>query len=52
MTVTGKTLAENLASCPELSEGQKVIMPVSAPIKKTVGLCVALHDAHWSALYV
>eukprot|EP00854_Cymbomonas_tetramitiformis_P015653 gene15653-18564_t len=35
MTVTGKTLAENLDSCPPLSEGQKVIMPIEEPIKKT-----------------
>jgi dihydroxy-acid dehydratase len=35
MTVTGKTLAENLASCPDLQEGQQVILPVSTPIKKT-----------------
>ena len=34
-TVTGMTLAENLASCPPLSEGQRVIMPLSAPIKET-----------------
>ncbi|RME51934.1 MAG: dihydroxy-acid dehydratase [Caldilineae bacterium] len=35
MTVTGKTLAENLESAPDLAEGQKVIMPISNPIKKT-----------------
>jgi dihydroxy-acid dehydratase len=35
MTVTGKTLAENLAGCPPLSENQKVIMSVEAPIKET-----------------
>ena len=35
MTVTGKTLAENLADVPDLSEGQKVIMPVENPIKET-----------------
>ena len=35
MTVTGKTLAENLASCPDLSPGQEVIMPLDNPIKKT-----------------
>ncbi len=27
MTVTGKTLAENLEAMPDLSEGQKVVMP-------------------------
>ncbi|AMB93944.1 dihydroxy-acid dehydratase [Aerococcus sanguinicola] len=31
LTVTGKTLAENLAEMPGLSEGQDVIMPLSAP---------------------
>jgi|TARA_B100000405_G_scaffold237179_1_gene170894 dihydroxy-acid dehydratase len=35
MTCTGKTMAENLASCPDLSEGQEVIMPIEEPIKKT-----------------
>ena len=35
MTCTGKTMAENLASCPDLSEGQQVIMPIEKPIKKT-----------------
>jgi dihydroxy-acid dehydratase len=35
MTVTGKTLAENLAICPDLKAGQDVILPVSTPIKKT-----------------
>jgi len=35
ITVTGKTLAENLESCPPLSEGQQLIMPIENPIKKT-----------------
>ncbi len=36
MTVTGKTIAENLADVPELDfETQKIILPVSNPIKKT-----------------
>ena len=35
MTVTGKTIAENLADLPELSEGQKIIMPLETPIKRT-----------------
>lgn len=35
ITVTGKTLAENLAGCPALSEGQKIIAPIEKPIKKT-----------------
>ena len=35
MTVTGKTLAENLASVPSLLKNQKVIRPLEEPIKKT-----------------
>jgi dihydroxy-acid dehydratase len=35
MTVTGKTLAENLAEIPGLSDGQQVIMPLEKPIKLT-----------------
>ena len=36
LTVTGKTIAENLANVPELDfETQKIIYPVSNPIKQT-----------------
>ncbi len=35
LTVTGKTLAENLEDLPGLKEGQKIISPVSAPLKAT-----------------
>jgi len=35
ITVTGKTIAENLAEVPSLLEGQKVIKPLDAPIKET-----------------
>ncbi len=35
MTVTGKTLAENLADLPDLKEGQTIIRPLSNPIKAT-----------------
>ena len=35
MTVTGKTTAENIESLPGLKEGQKIVQPVSNPIKKT-----------------
>lgn len=35
MTVTGKTLAENLAEVPEMAAGQEVIMPTDKPIKET-----------------
>jgi dihydroxy-acid dehydratase len=40
MTVTGKTLAENLAELPDLREGQKVIYDWNAPIKKTGHLTI------------
>ncbi|MET6990740.1 dihydroxy-acid dehydratase [Sediminicola arcticus] len=35
LTVTGKTIAENLAEVPSLSEGQDVIRPLDNPIKPT-----------------
>lgn len=35
ITVTGKTLAENVTELPGLLEEQKVIRPVSDPVKKT-----------------
>ena len=35
ITVTGKTLAENVADLPGLKEGQKIIFPVSEPLKQT-----------------
>lgn len=35
MTVTGKTIAENLSNQPALSESQKIIFPVSNPLKKS-----------------
>lgn len=35
MTVTGKTLAENLAALPGLAAGQSVVQPWDAPIKET-----------------
>ena len=28
-------MAENLASCPDLSEGQEIILPLDKPIKET-----------------
>ncbi|NJL14343.1 MAG: dihydroxy-acid dehydratase [Microscillaceae bacterium] len=34
-TVTGKTLAENLANVPGLAEGQGIIHPIERPIKAT-----------------
>lgn len=35
LTVTGKTIAENLALVPDLSEGQDVIRPLDQPVKPT-----------------
>ncbi|WP_069130470.1 dihydroxy-acid dehydratase [Rhodohalobacter halophilus] len=35
LTVTGKTLAENVADVPGLFEEQNIIHPVSSPVKKT-----------------
>ena len=35
LTVTGKTIAENLANVSELTQGQKVIYPVVQPLKSS-----------------
>ena len=35
LTVTGKTLAENLENVPDLKAGQKIIKPLENPIKET-----------------
>ncbi|MFT4758756.1 MAG: dihydroxy-acid dehydratase [Paraglaciecola sp.] len=35
LTVTGKTIGENLEECTALSEGQKIIYPVASPIKES-----------------
>lgn len=35
MTVTGKTIMENLQDLPGLKEGQQIIQPFNTPIKKT-----------------
>ena len=40
LTVTGKTLAENLKHVPGLKEGQKVIYPLEKPIKESGHLCI------------
>jgi dihydroxy-acid dehydratase len=40
LTVTGKTIAENLAEVPGLMEHQQVIKPLSNPIKATGHLCI------------
>lgn len=41
MTVTGKTIAENLAEAPDLKEGQDVIMPLDNP-KRADGPLIVL----------
>lgn len=33
LTVTGKTIGENLEAQPDLNKGQTVIMPINNPIK-------------------
>jgi dihydroxy-acid dehydratase len=35
LTITGKTVAENLADLPGLADGQEVVRPISNPIKPT-----------------
>ncbi|KAF9169937.1 hypothetical protein BGX21_009823 [Mortierella sp. AD011] len=40
LTVTGKTLAENLKNVPGLTENQEVIRPLDKPIKATGHLCI------------
>ena len=40
LTVTGKTLAENLESVPPLQENQDIVHDLEHPIKKTGHLCI------------
>lgn len=35
LTVTGKTLAENLEKVPDLAKGQEIVRPINDPIKAT-----------------
>ena len=35
MTVTGKTMAENLDDLPGLKDGQQIVRPLSNPMKPT-----------------
>ncbi|MFZ2358611.1 MAG: dihydroxy-acid dehydratase [Anaerolineae bacterium] len=35
LTVTGQTVAENLAELPDLKEGQRIVRPFANPIKRT-----------------
>lgn len=40
ITVTGKTMAENLANVPPYPSGQEIIRPLTRPIKKDSHLCI------------
>jgi dihydroxy-acid dehydratase len=40
LTVTGKTLEENLASAPDLAEGQDVVMPLEKPLHPSAPLVI------------
>lgn len=40
LTVTGKTVSENLAEWPDLKEGQKVVLPLSSPKRATGPLVI------------
>jgi dihydroxy-acid dehydratase len=40
LTVTGKTLAENLEHAPDLAEGQDVVMPLEKPLHPTGPLVI------------
>ena len=40
LTVTGQTVAENLADLPGLSAGQEIVRPLSNPIKATGHICI------------
>jgi dihydroxy-acid dehydratase len=40
LTVTGKTIADNLRHLPGLTAGQKIIHPLEAPIKETGHICI------------
>jgi len=40
LTVTGKTIAENLAGVADLADGQEIIQPLNKPIKPTGHICI------------
>jgi len=40
LTVTGKTIGENLESAPDLAEGQKIVMPLDKPLLKSGPLVI------------
>jgi dihydroxy-acid dehydratase len=44
-TCTTHTLATNLKQCPELSEGQDVILPIDSPLKETGHIQVSFFTA-------
>ena len=44
LTVTGKTLAENLVDLPDLADGQEIIRPLNNPVK-TTGHLQILHGS-------
>jgi dihydroxy-acid dehydratase len=44
LTVTGKTLAENLVDLPDLADGQEIIRPLDDPVK-TTGHLQILHGS-------
>ena len=45
MTVTGKTIAENLADCPPLHEGQKIISTFDKPACRRASIRPRPHGA-------
>ncbi len=40
MTVTGRTLAQNVAELPGLKSGQQIVRPIENPIKATGHICI------------
>ena len=51
MTVTGKTLAENLKNVPDLPKDQKIIRKVSNPLKSSGHLAI-LRGIYFFVIYV
>jgi dihydroxy-acid dehydratase len=44
LTVTGKTLGENLAGAPDLPEKQEIIFPLKSPLKRTGHIQILFGD--------
>lgn len=40
LTVTGRTIAENLSELPGLADGQRIVHPLDEPIKPTGHICI------------